>query len=693
MANLATSKPGYYGKGSVIVAEPARQGEGPIRRFAPTADRLITQPKEGVDTVYDVLTTAVAAHGDRDALGYRDVLKIHEEEKEVTKVIGGKETKEIKKWKYFELSEYKFLSYKQVFSAVSEVARGLVDLGIGKDDIFNVYSQTCVNWQLMAHACSSISTTIATAYDSLGEEGLTHSLNEPGCVGIFTNADLLPTVLRVLPNTPTVRVIVYDEKPSGDLLEKLRGVREGVTVMSIEELREHGKGKSEETLDGRRPTKETMACIMYTSGSTGAPKGVCLTHSNLVASVGAVYVHLGHHLTQEDRFLAYLPLAHILEYIVEMTMFYVGMPSGYGRVKTLTDASVRNCQGDMTAFRPSIMIGVPTVWETIRKGILAKVNKSGTIKKSMFNGAMAAKKNNLPGLSQLADSVVLKGVKEATGGRLRVALSGASSLSKETQEFLNVALVTLLQGYGMTESCGMCAILPPELMQYSVVGIPVPSIEIKMLDVPDAGYDANGDPPQGEICIRGPSVTKGYYKRPDLNEDPSVFTEDGWFRTGDVGRWNKDGTLSIVDRIKNLVKLQNGEYIALERLESAYKACNLVSNICVHGSSDLKQPLAIVIPNEAHLRHTLEAQNSAEAKADLHALCESAKVRALVMKECNAVGKKNGFKPMELLQAVVLTPEEWTPESGLVTAAQKIQRSKIGKTFEKEIKEITEGQR
>ena len=152
MTHLATSKPGYYGKGSAIVAEPARPGEGPVRRFAPTADRLITQPKEGVETVYDVLSSAVAEHGDHKALGYRDILKIHEEEKEVTKVIGGKEVKEKKIWKYFELSDYKFLSYKEVFVAVSEVARGLVDLGITKEDIFNVYSQTwCVRCCCGAH--------------------------------------------------------------------------------------------------------------------------------------------------------------------------------------------------------------------------------------------------------------------------------------------------------------------------------------------------------------------------------------------------------------------------------------------------------------------------------------------------------------------------------------------------------------
>lgn len=111
----------------------------------------------------------------------------------------------------------------------------------------------------------------------------------------------------------------------------------------------------------------------------------------------------------------------------------------------------------------------------------------------------------------------------------------------------------------MTESCGVCAILPPELLQYGSVGLPVPSVEIKLLDVPDAGYLSSNNPPQGEVCIRGPSVTKGYYKRPDLNDDETIFTKGGWLRTGDVGQWNGDGTLSLIDRVKNLVKLQHGE--------------------------------------------------------------------------------------------------------------------------------------
>ncbi|KAJ7718925.1 hypothetical protein B0H16DRAFT_1475280 [Mycena metata] len=174
-----------------------------------------------------------------------------------------------------------------------------------------------INWQLLVHACGSISTIIATAYDTLGPAGLTHSLNEPSCAALFTNAELLPTLLAVLPNTPTVK---------GD-----------IKVLLIEELRQRRKAATVEAdvLEVRQPKSETVSCIMYTSGSTGAPKGIVITHANLVASVGAVYTLLGHHLTPDD---AYLPLAHILKYVVELCMLFVGMPTGFGRIKTLTDA-------------------------------------------------------------------------------------------------------------------------------------------------------------------------------------------------------------------------------------------------------------------------------------------------------------------------------------------------------------------
>ncbi|OCH87696.1 long-chain-fatty-acid-CoA-ligase [Obba rivulosa] len=685
---VSPSKAGRFGyPGSAEVGPEKKDGETRARRLAMTKDKLVTQPWEGIDTVYDVLVYAARTHGTKDSMGWRDIIDVHEEEKEITKKVGDKEVKEKKTWKYFQLSDYKYMNFVQVKEAVEEVAGGLLKLNIRKEDIMNCYASTSPNWQLISHACSSISTPIATAYDTLGESGLQHSLNEPECVSMFTNADLLPVVANVAANVPSLRVVIYDGDAKPEILEKIRSARETIQVMTINELRALGRGTDAATLKSRLPKPEDVACIMYTSGSTGAPKGVVITHANLIASLGAVYTILGHHLKPDDSYLAYLPLSHILEYIVELALFFVGMTLGYGRVKTLTDQSVRKCRGDISAFRPSIMVGVPAVWEMIRKGIVGKVNSGGKIKKSVFNGALAIKKAGVPGLCGLVDTAVFGQVKAATGGRLRLALSGGAALSSETQEFLCNALVTVVQAYGMTESCAMCAITPPEYLRYDAVGLPVPSIEIKLLDVPEANYLSTNNPPQGEVCIRGPSVTKGYYKRDDLNNDETIFTKDGWLRTGDVGQWNEDGTLTLIDRIKNLVKLSGGEYIALERLESVYKSSNLVGNICVHGDSNAKQPMAIIIPHEANLRH--ELQNiGINADAPLADLCHDSRVEELVLKSCNAAGKKAALKPMEILQAVVLTADEWTPENGIVTAAQKVQRRKVAERYKDDIKRV-----
>ncbi|KAJ1022946.1 hypothetical protein NDA13_004995 [Ustilago tritici] len=661
---------------SVEIDTPANKGETKIRRSYRAPDRLLERPAEGINTMADVFLKARERFPKRAIMGWRDVVRTHDENKEITKKVEGKEVKQTKTWQYYEFSNYKYLTYDEFEERIQHASSGLVNLGLSKDTRFNIYATTAINWQNMAHACFRQSIPFCTAYETLGEEGLQHSLIEPQVVGVFTNAELLPTLANVIRKADTVKYVIYDGKPEDKHLDTIRKVldeRQG-KLLTIEHLWAEGKANPAES---HLPTRDDVACIMYTSGSTGAPKGVILTHGNLVASIAAVELHVGDLLSPTDTFLAYLPLAHILEFIVECTMTYMGITMGYGKVKTLTQASVRNCDGDIKAFKPSIMIGVPAVWELIRKGILSKVNAGGSFKQKLFNGALAIKKNKIPLLTSVVDNVVFKAVREQTGGRLRFALCGGAALSRETQEFLNNALVLLLQGYGLTESCGMTAILHPEFYSYGPSGGCVPAIEIKLRDVPDAGYFATNNPPQGEVLIRGPSVTKGYFNRDDVNKESF---QDGWFLTGDVGQWNPDGTLSIIDRKKNLVKLSGGEYIAIERLESVYKSSNLVSNICVHAHSDAKQPMAIIFPREDNL---IAAAQKIGASGDLEELCKNRDVAKMVMDDVNVVGKKAGFKNLEMLQAVLLVHEELA-----MTAAQKLSRKDIVNKYEGEIKKL-----
>lgn len=414
-------------------------------------------------------------------------------------------------------------------------------------------------------------------------------------------------------------------------------------------------------------------------------------------------VNVGPYVGPGDSLLAYLPLSHILEYVFENLTMYWGGTLGYGSPKTLSESSVRNCHGDIKEFRPTVMVGVPAVFETVRKGILAQVNKSSALARNLFWGALSAKEfllsRGLPG-SGVLDSVVFKKVKEATGGRLRILMNGGGPVAKDTLKFISYAIAPMISGYGLTETTAMGALQDPFAWNPNALGEPPASIEVKLVDFPEAGYTVKNKPfPQGEIWIRGASVTSGYYENEE--ETKAAITEDGWFKSGDIGEFDEHGHLRVIDRKKNLVKTLNGEYIALEKLESVYRASPVVANICVYAAEDQNKPVAIIVPAEPALLK-LAAENGIKDEP-VEKLIHNEKVKSLVLKELQNYGRQGRLKGIEIIDGVVLAEEEWNPQNvcerpscyqghglttryqGFTTAAQKLQRKKIVNKYRADI--------
>lgn len=422
------------------------------------------------------------------------------------------------------------------------------------------------HWLAMSHGATSQSIPIATAYDTLGEEGLKHSLVQTGAKAIYCDAHLLPTLLNPLKEAKEIKYVVYNSDTDAKQadIKKLKVEFDYLEILSFEDLRKLGESNPVDTVP---PEPEDLCCIMYTSGSTGTPKGVPVKHKAVVAAIAGVDTIIGAYLGPGDALLTYLPLAHILEFVFENACLFWGGTMGYGNPKTLSDSSVRNCKGDIREFRPTILVGVPAVWESVKKGIIAKVNQGSFVVKNLFWGALAAKgflmSTGLPGTAIL-DALVFKKIKDATGGRLRLCMNGGGPIAKDTQRFISLAITPMIGGYGLTETTAMGALTDPLHWTDDALGDIPSSIEIKLVDFPDAGYYSTNQRPQGEILIRGDSVFKGYYE--NEKETKESLTEDGWFKTGDIGEWDSNGHLKIIDRKKNLVKTLNGEYIALEKV-------------------------------------------------------------------------------------------------------------------------------
>ncbi|KAJ2702350.1 long-chain fatty acid-CoA ligase [Coemansia sp. IMI 203386] len=661
---------------SLCVPQTGCTTETAVRRCPSTIDRGLTdRAPPSVETVYDALIHRERLEPEKTTMGRRPVLGINER-------INGKTGKA---WSYFHLGDYEWMTYREISQYTRAMGAGFVQLGLGAGDRVVIYAPTSREWTLCMLSCYSQGMQVVTAYDTLGADGLLHAMNESQAQLAFVKVDQMPVVEKVADRVKFVKTIVYYSDAYGmpqGCQEALGKVRAKFRVLCMDDVHELGKKHPKDLCVAKR---DDTALVMYTSGTTGAPKGVLIAHGGLLSICGAIHELVPDYIDYEvDRVLSYLPLSHVLAFFVETYCIYSGIRIGYGSPRTLTDDNVDGCLGDLRTLQPAVMLGVPQVWNTIRATILRQVSQRPLLIQLLFHGAVGLKtwlvKCGLP--TFLLDSVVFRRTRLATGSRLKIAITGGAQVNSHVQRFIAATICPMIHGYGLSEASGLVAVQIPGDLTVGNVGPPVPSVEMKLVDVPDAGYFARNN--QGEVWVRGPSVFQGYLSNDELTSE--TLTSDGWLKTGDIGEWTPQGQLSIIDRKKNLVKLAHGIYIALEALESAYSNSKYVANICVCADSRMLRPCAIVNMDPMHM--TQWARDAGINHTCQKDILDNPQFAKLVLEDLWDAAKQNALKRQEVLLDICIDAELWTPENGMLTAASKLKRTAIAQRNKQLVQEM-----
>jgi long-chain acyl-CoA synthetase len=592
-----------------------------------------------------------------------------------------------------------------------------------EDSVFVValLGDTSCEWQISGQAALLAGMTITTVYSTLGHEAMLHGLQQTEAEVICMDFELYDSLkMPVLSKCPNLKHIVLigetltaksgakrsfpkvgtaDEFniPVGSSTTAEGGliVERMINVTTFKELKNAGAGDSSLDLDKFAPSQDDLALIMYTSGSTGLPKGVKLTHINFVSVLAAVEAQGAILPSPEDNFIAFLPLAHILELIVETALIMKGATIMYGHVRTLTATSPYVKTGDMntadlTYYQPTLMAAVPAVLDTIKGGLIQKVEGEGGPKAKLFFGAVFRalrkmdpggdhsfhkERSGLGGLSFL-DSVILGKVRGLAGlGNCRVMISGGAPLAASTQLFCQAVFCPIAQGYGATETTGIMTAQEctgdtgrPHDTGAGRVGSIFPSIEIKLLDVPSMSYMTSDEPARGEILVSGRNVASGYYKLPEQTAEDFRPHSDGktWFHTGDIGVMHPDGVLQIVDRKKDLVKLAGGEYVSLGKVEANLKGVQGIDQCCVFAQPSQRHCVVIVSQPE-------KGWEASGGKPTEEALLVA------VQKEMGKLVRLSTMAKFEVPARLAIVDDVWRPdgEPALITAAMKVKRNEI----------------
>ena len=562
-------------------------------------------------------------------------------------------------------TDWASLTWADTKVQVYEVAAGLIDLGVQPEQRVAIAASTRLEWILadLGITCAGAATT--TVYPSTAAEDVSYILADSGAVVVIAEDAEQARKLTGADLPDVVAVVLIDGDGDGDKL------------ISWAQLAERGRallaaqpGIVDERIDAIGP--ESLATLIYTSGTTGRPKGVRLVHDNWTYE-GKAVTELGI-LRPEDVQYLWLPLSHVFGKMLIAIQLQIGFA-------TAVDGDLTKIVENLGVVKPTFMAGAPRIFEKVRAKVTMTSSGAGGLKARIFDWAFAIglaasrRRQARESLSRMhsvqlavADRLVFSKIRTVMGGQVRFFISGSAALSRDVAEWFDAAGMTILEGYGMTETSAATFVNLPTDTRIGTVGPPLPGTEAIVAA-------------DGEILVRGPGVMRGYHNLPGATEE--VLTADGWLHTGDIGTLT-DGFLTITDRKKDLIKTSGGKYVAPQKIEGIFKAvCPYASQIIVHGEG--RKFISAMITLDAETIVEWAADNGLAGKSPEQLATEPA-VRALIS---GYVDELNGkLERWETIKKFVILPRDLTVEDGELTPSMKIRRKIVEKQHMGQLDEL-----